>query len=292
MDGIYNWDVFHHRDGSTVLVDRHLNFDVRYDVDDTMVVTGKTFRFHIEQLDPCIALCRAGKCENPLCQLKKEELENAMETFDHGECRKDPIVGRLVKARRDGFTFMDQDGGAISLDMNWRRLRNLARPIIDAQLAKLAISGEWKNNKVFLNLGTLMIDNTMVRVDGESYAGMTKEENKSDLADMEACQKSWNKKLVSIILKRDIEKEARGDCPKRRKTQMAAYLDGDDDFKNNDDDNTNDKKLKSIGNTVNATDESKGKEEKQLVVREDLSEEGEEAAPACEYCCENPCVWG
>jgi hypothetical protein len=60
-----------------------------------MVVTGKTFRFHIEQLDPCVALCHDEKCENPLCQLKKEELESAIETFDHRECRIDPSLGEL-----------------------------------------------------------------------------------------------------------------------------------------------------------------------------------------------------
>jgi hypothetical protein len=102
-----------------------------------------------------------------------------------------------VKVARDGFTFMDQDGGAISLDMNWRCLRNLARSIVDAQLAKLVILGEWKNNKVFLNLGTLMIDNTMVQIDNASYAGMKKEENSSNLADMEACNKSWNKSVTT-----------------------------------------------------------------------------------------------
>jgi hypothetical protein len=48
MDGTYNWDVFHQKDGSAVLVDHHLNFDVRYDVDEEMIVTGKFFKFHME----------------------------------------------------------------------------------------------------------------------------------------------------------------------------------------------------------------------------------------------------
>jgi hypothetical protein len=36
---------------------------------------------------------------------------------------------------------------------------------------------------------------------------MKKEKTNNDLADMEACNKSWNKKLVSIVMKRDIDRE-------------------------------------------------------------------------------------
>jgi hypothetical protein len=70
MDGTYNWDVFHQTDGSDVLVDCHLNFDVRYNVDEEMIVTGKVFKFHVEQIHPCVSICQEGKCNQPLCNMK------------------------------------------------------------------------------------------------------------------------------------------------------------------------------------------------------------------------------
>jgi hypothetical protein len=216
MDGTYNWEVFHQEDRSTVLVDRHLNFDIRYDVNEEMIVTGKKFRFHLEQIHPCVSLCLDGKYEHTLCQLKDTKAKSATDAL---KCLKDPIIGNLVKiSHYNEISFKDQDGDANSLDLSWRHLRNIAWPIVDSQLARLAISGVWKMCRVRLNLGTLMINNTMVQIDNESYAGMKKDKTSNGLADMEACNKPWNKKLASIVMKRDIERERQGNFPKHRKT--------------------------------------------------------------------------
>jgi hypothetical protein len=40
----------------------------------------------------------------------------------------------------------------------------MAMPIIDKQLAKIVFKGTWKTNWVHVNLGTLMLDNTIVHL--------------------------------------------------------------------------------------------------------------------------------
>jgi hypothetical protein len=98
---------------------------------------------------------------------------------------KDPIVGKLVHITQMGaISFLDLDGGVNQLDMNWKRLRNLARPIGDKQLSKLAISGDWRNSRVCLHLGTLMLDNTIVRIDADSYKDMKKDDTNKDMDDI------------------------------------------------------------------------------------------------------------
>jgi hypothetical protein len=271
-----------------------LNFDVRYDVNEEMIVTGKIFKFHVEQMHPCVSICQEGKCDQPLCNMKGKDFKSTADAFDPWDYLKhpDPIIGKLAKITQYGTKyFMDQDGGANNLDLNWRRLRNLAWPIVDCQLAKLAITGDWKTNKVRLHLGTLMIDNNMVQIGNKSYTDMNKEKPGNDVADMKACNKSWNKKLVSIIMKQHIEKEREGNFPKRRKTQMATYLDSHEDDDNKEVNEVNDNKPKAIGNTTETTEGGEKKEGTQLVVQEGLTEDGGETNPECEYCSEYPCVW-
>lgn len=121
------------------------------------------YKFHVEQIHPSVAMCTDGKCKQVLCLLKDPEFKSAADAFDPYEYLKDPIIGKLVKNDLHGtISFLDQDGSENHLDLNWRHLRNLARPIVDEQLAKLARAGDWKANMVRLNLGTLMLDNRIV----------------------------------------------------------------------------------------------------------------------------------
>ena len=186
-NGTYHWDVFHETDGSIQLIDRHLNYDVSYDVQD-MIVTGKKFHFHNEQIHPSVAVCHDGKCQHRLCRLNERDFKSAADAHDPYEYEKDNVVGKCVKISELGaITFLDEDGSQYCLDMNWRRLRNLAQPIVDEQLAKLAMRGDWKTNRVRLNLGTLMLDNRIVRIDAASYKEMKKNKSSTDVEDMEAC---------------------------------------------------------------------------------------------------------
>jgi hypothetical protein len=136
-------------------------------------------------------MCTDGNCKQVLCLLKDPDFKSADDAFGPYEYSKDPTIGKLVKIDLFGIiSFLDQDGSENHLDLNWRCLRNLARPIVDEQLAKLARAGDWKTNRVRLNLGTLMLDNRIVRFDTASYKEMKKDNTNMDVEDMEACCKS------------------------------------------------------------------------------------------------------
>jgi hypothetical protein len=53
--------------------------------------------------------------------------------------------------------FHDLDGSNEDLDLNWKRLHNMAYPLVDEQLAKLAMAGKWKNKPIHLDLGTFLL---------------------------------------------------------------------------------------------------------------------------------------
>jgi hypothetical protein len=291
MDKTYDWDVFNQNDGSIVLMDRHLNYDVRYDVED-QIVTKRIHQFHVEQIHPCVSMCKNGKCEKALCKLTEKEFKSAADSFDPWDFLKDPIVGKLVHITHMGkISFRDLDGGVNELDMNWRRLRNLARPIVDEQLSKLAISGDWKNSRVSLHLGTLMLDNTIVRIDADSYKDMEKDDTNDankDMNDMLACGQSWHKKIVCEKMKREVREEEHGDYPKRRKTAFATYLEG---AKHTDMKGKDDNKPEAIDTIENQGEKRKKEEDKGQVVREDVKDGGGEEDTMCQHCAENPCVW-
>jgi hypothetical protein len=55
------------------------------------------------------------------------------------------------------------------VDLNWQRLRNMAQPIVDMQLAKLAMNDNWKNSPIQVNLGTLLVDHTSLPINLGSW---------------------------------------------------------------------------------------------------------------------------
>jgi hypothetical protein len=264
MDGTYRWDIFHQKDGmTTVLVNLHLNYDIRYDVED-QIVTKRVHQFHVEQIHPCVSMCRNGKCGQDLCKLTDTDFKSAADSFNPWDYLKDPLLGKLVNITHMGaISFLDQDGGDNQLDLNWRHLRNLAKPIVDEQLSKLAISGEWKNNQVKLHLGTLYVENTIVRIDAASYKEMEKDDMNDDAVDIEACHKSWSKRMAREKMEQEVRDQEHRDYPKRRKTAFATYVNGEEDKENIlKDDN---KPVKP--GTIDTTGEGQGKEEEGHVVR-------------------------
>jgi hypothetical protein len=52
-----------------------------------------------------------------------------------------------------------------NLDLNWRRLQNMVKPIVDKAPRELAMSGIWENQPMALHLGMMMVDNKHVRID-------------------------------------------------------------------------------------------------------------------------------
>jgi hypothetical protein len=92
-----------------------------------------------------------------------------------------PLIGKLVKILALGrVLFHDPpDGSDEDLDLNWKRLCSMAYPVVDEQLANMAIAGNWKNKPIHLDLGTLFLDNATIHFDKESYNKMNKD-NKAD----------------------------------------------------------------------------------------------------------------
>jgi hypothetical protein len=80
-------------------------------------------------------------CVSPL-QDRRGELYLSQEKYD---CLKDvdnPLIGKLVKILAlGGVSFHDPDSSDEDLDLNWKRLRIMAYPVVDGQLATMAGNG-------------------------------------------------------------------------------------------------------------------------------------------------------
>jgi hypothetical protein len=197
-----------------VLVDKHLNFDVRYDMVDD-IITHKYYHFHTEQILPNISRCRNGKCVEELCNAEADEFEAARALDEPYYILWDESIGKRVLINEFGVvSFVHPDGDAGELDLNWKRLRTMARPIVDEQLSKIVLSGNWEKSYLRVDLGTLVLDNTVVRYDKQSYDDM----DKDDKQDMKQCKVAWEKRLQLERRKRAIETQADGGHSKHRKT--------------------------------------------------------------------------
>ncbi len=202
-----------------LLVDKHLNFDVRYEMMND-IVTHKKYVFHTQQIRPSVAQCRKGKCNKYLCQIPDEEFKSAKDFYNPHDDQLDIVIGKLVKISNKGeVTFYDQDGHASQLDLNWRRLRNMAKPIVDEQLSWIVFDGLWESKSIWVNLGTLLLDNNTVRFDSDSYHQMVKNDDELDMAQ---CKVAWDEKIKSEKLKHKLEDKKNNG--KRRKPLFLPKL--------------------------------------------------------------------
>jgi hypothetical protein len=144
-----------------------------------------------------------GKCEEWLCHPIDEKYACAADAYIPDEAQKDPVIGKMVQISQHGFvSFKDQDGDDHELNLNWKQLRNMAKPIVNFQLSKIAFEGSWKTKPVRINLGTILLDNTVIRFDPSSYHEM----EKNDKKDMEQCEVAWRKKIGCELMKRGFGK--------------------------------------------------------------------------------------
>jgi hypothetical protein len=109
-------------------------------VDD--IIVNKDYWFHKQQVHPSISRCMNGNCDEYLCQQLDEEFVSAADAYISGDNKKDPVIGKMVKTSEHGFvSFRDPDGDNHELNLNWKRLHNMAMPIVDFQLS-------WKTKPV------------------------------------------------------------------------------------------------------------------------------------------------
>jgi hypothetical protein len=118
--------------------------------------------------------CCEGKCLLPLCQLVENSNGKSIENF-YGPSRdmEDPLIRKLIKMNGLGdVTFHDLDGSHPNLDLNWKRLWNMAQPAVDKALANLAMARKWEKQPITLDLGVLLLDHRVIRFDNQLYAEM------------------------------------------------------------------------------------------------------------------------
>jgi hypothetical protein len=99
--------------------------------------------------------------------------------------------GKKVEIGLDGIIhFVDVVVKDKSLDMNWRRLRNMAWPIVDEALGRLAMDGNWQKSPMRMSLGSMLVDNKRVHVDENSYFEL-QNEGDTDSMDLELSENLW-----------------------------------------------------------------------------------------------------
>jgi hypothetical protein len=184
----------------------------------------------------------------------------------------DETIGKKVLINDNGVvSFVHPDGDDIDIDLNWKRLRSMAKPIVDEQLGKLVMMKQWKKCNMRVDLGVLMLDNTVVRYDKESCGDMTKDESE----DMEKCTVAWNRKLDIERRKRAIEKPADGGHSDRRKDRnFLTNLNFEE--REQLEKGTNDEDIKPLMAGSSSTKPNPDEEEETV---------------ECYHCRQTPCVW-
>jgi hypothetical protein len=118
-------------------------------------------------------------------------------------------------------------------DMDWHHLSNIAKPIRDDALGRLAINGgSWRTTPMHLQLGSMLVDTKRVRVDEQSYFHIKKEDN---IGDMQHCEHAWKKV------------EFKGVCDAAYGNILAKKLKIECSQRNDDKENTNDSNKEDKG---------------------------------------------
>ena len=175
-----------------VIFQKHLNYSFRYNISERGLVTSnRDITFNVKQIRPGEKKCLDGKCLEELCQYPDEGFPTCC--FEWSNFYKDPtpalMRGKKVDVSPKGMVaFYDVTVKEENLDMNWRRLRAMAWPIVDEALGRLAMDGRWSSRGMSVNLGVMLVNNKIVKVDKTSYFLMEKDDDGNDL---KRCAKAW-----------------------------------------------------------------------------------------------------
>jgi hypothetical protein len=240
-----------------ILYEKHLNYSFRYEVSERCLVTSnRVISFNLEQICPSEKKCLDGKCGEYLCSLQEEEFTT--DCFEWSSYYTDPepavLRGKKVEIGLDGVIHVvNVKVHDKSLDMNWRRLRNMARPIVDEALGRLAMDGNWQKSPMRIDLGIMLVDNKRLRVDENSFFE-TQNNGDSDSKDLERSEKLWSEGKEKRV-KKSINDE---NTPPAEKNVAAV----------------------STHNKKNKMEEKRSDEE-----------DDESRSELCELCFDDPCVW-
>jgi hypothetical protein len=246
-----------------IIFESHLNFSYRYEVSEAgLVVSNRQISFNINQICPSEQRCAEGFCSDDLCKIPEEEFTTCC--FEWTQNYEDPepgiLRGKKVEVSTDGSVkFLDVHPKEQPIDLNWRRLRTMARPIVDEALGRLAMSGLWKTKPIRVSLGSLVIDNKRVRIDENSYFEMDKTD---DIQDLERCDKQWKTGHVKRVKSEDYVPSETHENDENNPPVPLNLPDG-----------------KATHHV-----ETNGKETKE-------EEDDTTGTMLCELCLEDPCVW-
>ena len=79
-----------------VLVDKHLNFDVRYAMVDA-IITHKYYRFHTEQILLNDSRCQNGKCDEEPCNAAEDQFKSVRVLEEPQYILWDESIGKKVE---------------------------------------------------------------------------------------------------------------------------------------------------------------------------------------------------
>jgi hypothetical protein len=283
------------RKGEKLVIDRHLNYEFRYQLTNMYVTGERAIWFYPVQYSPWKHKCGDGDCDESLCNLAEDEFTH--DVFEWEAHYDDPAPfkrkGEKVLMTEDrvvSFVPVKKEEQA-SIDMNWKRLRMMAQPIVDEQLGKLAMDQSWRTTPMKLSLGSLVVDTSVVRIDEASYNEM---HPFGSATDMDAIEKVWKEKSTLYKAKRESEAaEKEKDGKKKAKLTMNGYDYGSNSTNTKNtggDTGSDDEDVAEKENRVNgAREEEKQEEETKKAAEKRLVEE--EVTKECKECCEEPCVW-
>jgi hypothetical protein len=111
----------------------------------------------------------------------------------------------MAPLNEDSFlSFRESEKTPIKLDLDWQHLRNMAQPIVDMQLAKLAMNQNLKNSPFELSLGKIWMDHKM-GIDRPCFNKMTGVGEGFDQLEIETHQKGGLKRPPNIEKEIEVE---------------------------------------------------------------------------------------
>jgi hypothetical protein len=176
------------RKGEKLVIKPHLNFEYRYEITDERVTGERDVCFFPVQICPAIRKCEKGTCPDILCNIPEDEFTE--DVFKWTQYYTDPIAhvkeGYCVENDEEGVVTMEPpDESEQGIDLNWRCLRNMAQPIVDEQLGRLAMNQNWRDTPMKLNIGVLYVDTSVIRIDEASYSEMNPNGDATDMDEIE-----------------------------------------------------------------------------------------------------------
>jgi hypothetical protein len=166
----------------------------------------------------------------------------------------------------------------------------MAYPVVDEQLAKLAMAGKWKQKPIRLDLGTLLLDNAVICFDKQLYEEMEKDGSK----DLLQCEVAWGRKIDMELKKQGITKIDNCLVKLKKKKKWSTVFEIDKENAGVNGGQEDEKKLPATVKEEKVPEKTSDEwvaEKDPVGLPVEVPVEEEEEKEECAHCCEEPCVW-